>query len=80
MARQSEANKRLEEIERLLASLDKTLALNTAHLEEHIRRTELLEEEVKPIKRHVEQIRGAGKLLAILALIASLAVAISKLT
>jgi hypothetical protein len=70
MARQSETNKRLEEIERLLASLDKTLALNTAHLDEHIRRTEILEDQIQPVTKHVEQMRGAGKLLAILALIA----------
>lgn len=71
--RQSNSDKRLEEIERLLASIDKTMALNTAHLDEHIRRTEILEEQIQPIKVHVEQMRGAAKLLAILALIAAIA-------
>ena len=79
MPRQSETNKRLEEIERLLAMIDKTLALNTAHLDEHIRRTEILEDEIKPVKKHVEQMRGAAKLLAIAAVVATLLKAVSAL-
>lgn len=64
---------RLSEIERTLHEIDKTLALNTQHLGEHMRRTELLEKDVRPVVKHVEQMRGAGKLLGILALIATIA-------
>jgi predicted neutral ceramidase superfamily lipid hydrolase len=64
--------KRLEEIERLLVSLDKTLAINTEHLAEHMRRTAIIEDELKPVVKHVEQMRGAGKLIALLALLATI--------
>jgi len=63
---------RLDEIERTLHAIDKTLAINTEHLADHIRRTAILETELKPIAKHVEQMRGAGKLLAILALVATI--------
>lgn len=39
-----------------------TLAKNTASLEDHIRRTELLEQDMKPIKRHVEIVNWTAKL------------------
>lgn len=63
---------RLSEIERTLHAIDKTLALNTQHLEEHMRRTALIESEMKPVVKHVEQMRGAAKLLGILALLVSI--------
>jgi hypothetical protein len=63
---------RLDEIERTLHSMDKTLLINTEHLAEHMRRTALIEQEMRPVVKHVEQMRGAGKLLAILALIATI--------
>jgi len=67
---------RLRQIEKAIFSIDKTLAVNTEHLAEHIRRTRLLEEELKPISKHVQQMQGAGKLIALLALIATVASAL----
>lgn len=64
--------KNISHIKITLVKIDKTLALNTKELEEHMRRTALLEEEVRPVVKHVEQVRGAGKLLAILATIAGI--------
>ena len=63
---------KVEKIEAHLYSIDTTLARQHSSLEEHMRRTQLLEEEMKPVARHVEQMRGAGKLLALLALIATI--------
>lgn len=63
---------RLLQIERTLASIDKTLALNTHHLAEHMRRTQLLEDDMGPVKKHVEQMKGAAKLLGLIALVASI--------
>lgn len=74
-----EASKRLERIEKemsivrnILIRLDKTMVINTRSLDEHMRRTKLLETELKPITKHVEQMRGAAKLIGLLALIASI--------
>jgi predicted neutral ceramidase superfamily lipid hydrolase len=65
-------NGRLRNIETSLHAIDKTLAINTEHLADHIRRTGIIEDELKPVVKHVEQMRGAGKLIALLALIATI--------
>ncbi len=53
----------------ILAALNVVTAKQEVNLQEHMRRTELLEQEVLPIKSHVEQVRGVGKFLAFLAVI-----------
>lgn len=63
---------RLDEIQKSLHSVDKTMALNTEQLAEHMRRTQLLEEQMAPVAKHVQQMQGAAKLLALLALIATI--------
>lgn len=55
-----------------LAKIDITLGAQHISLKEHIRRTTLLESELRPIKKHVDMVNGALKLLAILALIAGI--------
>lgn len=63
---------------------------NTEDLEKHIKRTDLLEEEIKfrnrelakdmePIKRHVAHIEGAIKLIGILSMVVGFIASISKL-
>lgn len=64
---------RLTSIESTLHSMDKTLAVNTEHLAEHMARTAQIEEELRPVVKHVEQMKGAGKLLALLALVSTIA-------
>lgn len=41
-------------------------------LKEHTKRSTMLEEEFKPLRRHVAQVQGAMKLLGILALIGAI--------
>lgn len=65
-------HEKLEKVDSTLSSIDKTLALQELHLKEHIRRTALLETEMKPVVKHVNQMQGAAKLLGILALIATI--------
>lgn len=67
-------DKRLERIEKKiddsnehLSSIDITLAEQHISLREHVRRTNLLEQEIRPIKVHVSRVEGALKLLAIMA-------------
>ncbi len=63
--------KKLDKIDDRLNSIDQHLAVYNEQLAHHIKRTELLEKQVSPIKQHVDELRGAGKLIAILALIAT---------
>lgn len=55
--------KDIEYIKRTLVSIDKTLALQHQSLETHIKRTDLLEEKLEPVEKHVEQVRGIVKFL-----------------
>lgn len=48
-------------------------------LKEHIRRTELLEEEMRPVKKHVYMIDGALKLIAITGIVMGVLVSIFEL-
>jgi len=57
----------LDRIESRLDSIDVTLVRNTAQLEEHIRRTEILEEEIKPVKAHVSLMNNTAKIIALIA-------------
>ena len=67
-------DKRLERVEVKIDDLDDqlnyistTLAAQHESLREHIRRTTMIEEELKPIRRHVYMINGGLILLAGLA-------------
>lgn len=62
----------LDKIHERLTSIDKTLVRQEGHLAEHIRRTALLEDEIKPIKKHVGHVEGAIKLIGLLSIIAGL--------
>lgn len=53
-----------------LNSVDKTLVKQHEQLAYHIRRTDLLEAEVKPISEHVSFIRVTVRIVGILALVA----------
>ena len=67
--------KDVDHIKRSLASMDKTLALQHASIAEHIKRTDLLEQKLEPVEKHVEQVRGGvkfiGWLLAFLGVVAA---------
>lgn len=47
-----------------------TLARLTVTVEDHVRRTNMLEDDIKPIKRHVAMVEGAMKLIGLLSMIA----------
>lgn len=61
--------KKLDDSNEHLASIDVTLAAQHASLKEHIARTEQIEKELQPIRRHVYMVQGAGAFLAIAATI-----------
>jgi hypothetical protein len=56
--------KDLDYVKKAISSIDKTLALQHVSLQEHMRRTQLLEEALKPIDEHVHQVRGIAKFMA----------------
>jgi len=62
----------LDSIDQRLDSIDMTLVKQEANLEEHMRRTEQVEKALSPVVKYVEQIKGAGKLLGIIALISGI--------
>lgn len=59
-----------------LSSIDSTLAAQHETLKEHIRRTELLEEAIEPIKKHISMSTGIIKFVSFLAVVATVAEAI----
>lgn len=68
--------KRLEDkIDKIIESqneMNETLVRQEENLKEHMRRTELLEQEVKPIVKHVAMVKGAGIFIGLAATIASI--------
>lgn len=63
---------KLDKIYDRLSSIDSTLSSQHEVLKEHIRRTEVLESEIKPVQRHVTMVEGAIKFIGLLALIVGL--------
>lgn len=47
-----------------LSSIDSTLAAQHESLKEHMRRTSMLEQDVAPIKKHVNMVQGIIALMA----------------
>jgi hypothetical protein len=53
----------LNKIETRLGKMEETLIRNTISLEEHMRRTEILEKEIIPLRRQANIIDGASKII-----------------
>lgn len=76
-------DKRLERVEdkvdgiaKDVSAINSTLSAQHESLKEHIRRTELLEAELKPVKRHVDMVSGAIKAITVAGAIIALIEAI----
>jgi len=59
----------LDRIEQRLDSIDVTLAKQHVSLQEHIRRTNIIEDALKPVILHVNYMHGLAKTIKIVALI-----------
>ena len=77
-------DKRLERIENKIDVLvDKmgeqnaTLAAQHISLKEHIRRTDLLEKQMEPVRIHVANVQGILRFIGVLAMLAAIAEAIA---
>lgn len=75
MKRVDRIEAKVDKLDERLDSIDKTLAAQHVSLEEHIRRTALLESEVAPIKKHVVMVQGGLALIGGIATVAGLIVA-----
>lgn len=69
----------LEKLDSRLDNVDVTLAKQHVSLEEHMRRSDLLEEKMKPVEAHVAMVNGVFKFLGIASLIVGLIAGIKSL-
>ena len=60
---------KIDKLDQRLDNIDLTLARQNVSLEDHIKRTNMLEEEIKPIKALTYQIIGVGKFIGLLSLL-----------
>lgn len=72
-------DKRLDRIENKLdkiadaqSEMNSTLASQHVSLEDHIRRTNILESEIKPLKKRVNMVDGVLRFLGVIAILAGI--------
>lgn len=77
---------KFDRVEARLDSMDKTLVKQEGNLAEHMRRTELaesaitnLDNDLKPIKKHVAMLQGVLKFIALMATIVGIVAGILKI-
>ena len=63
---------KVDKLDNRADKVDVHLAVYNEQLKDHIRRTELLENEVHPIKDHVSKVHGALKLVASIGIITAI--------
>lgn len=66
-------DQKLDKIQEDVTDIKITMARNTASLEEHMRRTSILESKVEPLEAHRQMMVGAIKLIGLAAAIAAIA-------
>ena len=67
---------KLDRIDRRIDSIDKHLAVYNTQLKFHIKRTDMFEEEVKPLKSGLIKAQGAMMFIGVLATVISIGVAL----
>lgn len=69
---------KIDRLDMRLDKVDVRLAKYNAELEFHVARTNQIEDELMPIATHVEQIRGAAKLIGFLAALAGFGIMVAS--
>ena len=64
--------KKIDQIQESIKNIEVTLAVNTASLQTHIKRTDLLEEKLEPVEKHVERINGILKFIGFIGIVAGI--------
>jgi len=67
---------KLDKIDERIDNIDKNLAVNNTLLEYHIKRTDMLEEEVKPLKGHVLKAQGILVFIGVLSSLVAVGVSL----
>lgn len=63
---------KLDKIAEHMAAMNVTLGKQSVILDEHIRRTNLLESKIEPVEKHVQRVEGAIKLLSLLGILGAI--------
>jgi hypothetical protein len=63
---------KLDKVVDSISEIQVTLASQAGDLKYHIHRTDLLEEQMKPVQSHVNELKGIVKMLKVLALLATI--------
>ena len=66
-------DKRLDKIEESLSDISDTLVRQQVILDQHVKRCDLLEAQVEPIKTHLTELKGAIKFLKFIGILATIA-------
>lgn len=69
---------KLDDVSDHLSSIDITLKGQHITLKDHIRRTALLEQDLRPIKKHVYMVQGALAFITLLATVAGIIMVFRK--
>jgi hypothetical protein len=72
-------DEKLDKIVERLGSIDTTLAVNTASLVEHVKRTNLLEAELKPVSKHVVMMETIFKVIGVVGSVAAFILGVAKI-
>lgn len=70
---------KVDKIDDRLDKIDKHLAVYNEQLIIHIKRTDLLEQDVRPIKTHVAQVSGVLKFIALTSTVVGIMLAVQTL-
>lgn len=75
----SRIEEKIDRVSERLNSVDVTLAAQHVSLAEHVRRTNLLEKEIAPIKTHVAMVQGAVKAIGVASILIGMVTGMLKL-
>jgi archaellum component FlaC len=71
-SRNQRIDDKLDKVMEHITSIDVTLAKQHVSLEEHIKRTNMLEDKLEPIEKHVNMVNGAIKFIILLSALAAI--------
>ena len=70
---------KVDKLDDRLDTSEKVQVKQEANLAEHMRRTALLEEGLKPVQKHVTRVEGGLKLLGLISVVVEIIVGVAKL-
>ena len=79
MEREERIEQKLDKVVEHISSIDVTLAEQHISLKEHMRRTALLEQQMRPIEKHVLMVSGVIRFLGLFVAAVSFAAALAEI-